>query len=343
MSYWSLIDEAISAWAVPGQVDTPDDYRGVNNATWVGTATYAEGPYGRCFDFNGVSSLNCGDVYSLSAAGSLTFFCRAQWRAAGAQFVGYLGGQSNGYLAGYSAKFEHNANAGGYVGSSDGASPSGISATSRGVWHNVIVRYDDSAGESRYRIGSEAETILGQANQTSAPEFWIGSRAGALTLDGLGAEYAVWNRFLSDSEEAELIAGPEPKALSPPSIAGQLVAGSTIQIAQGQWDAFGNGSNGVVTRLQSSADGATGWQDLPGSTGVSQYTLPTTLASHHVRVQSIATNLGGESDPAYSVNYLVAAAPEKLFASAQTVRVAGPGASSLRPTANAAAAAIFSS
>jgi hypothetical protein len=88
---------------------------------------------------------------------------------------------------------------------------------------------------------------------------------------------------------------PEPVNITPPSISGEAIEGETLTGDDGTWS--GNPTDFARQWQRSNLSG--GWDDIDGATG-STYTLQVADVNRRVRLRVVASNSGGESDPAVS-------------------------------------------
>jgi hypothetical protein len=87
----------------------------------------------------------------------------------------------------------------------------------------------------------------------------------------------------------------EPVNLEPPSISGSAIEGETLTGDDGAW----SGDPTSFARQWQRSNGSGSWDDIDGATGTT-YTLQVADVNRRVRLQVVASNPGGESDPAFS-------------------------------------------
>jgi hypothetical protein len=87
----------------------------------------------------------------------------------------------------------------------------------------------------------------------------------------------------------------EPVMLEPPSISGSAIEGETLTGDDGEW----SGEELSFERQWQRSNGSGGWDDIDGATGTT-YTLQVADVNRRVRLQVVASNPAGESDPAFS-------------------------------------------
>jgi hypothetical protein len=124
-----------------------------------------------------------------------------------------------------------------------------------------------------------------------------------LTADDVGHEIAV--RVVAtnsggDSEPATSAATAtvifaEPVNVAPPSISGDAIEGETLTGDDGEW----TGDELTFERQWQRSNETGGWDDIDGATETT-YTLQVADVNRRVRLRVVASNPGGDSDPAFS-------------------------------------------
>ncbi len=216
-------------------------------------------------------------------------------------------------------------------------------AVPAGQWQHAVVVWDGTQILSYINgtlVGSPVACLSQRVNYDD-PDQIARAGWGAFLLAGSLAGVRVHPALLA-SQVAELYAGPEPTIVESPGFNGVPVAGQTIPVSTGVWDTHGNGSIAVATTVQSSLDGVSAWQDVPGSVGASSFLVPTDAAGAYLRVSAVATNLGGDSESA--VGQPVQVFPSSYLFGAVATEVAQSGAvqGSVVPTSAAVARSLFS-
>jgi hypothetical protein len=97
------------------------------------------------------------------------------------------------------------------------------------------------------------------------------------------------------SEPTETVIPSEPVNLTPPSIDGQAIEGTTLTGDDGTW----SGDELTFARQWQRSNPGGGWDDIAGATG-STYELTVDDVNRRIRLRVIASNPGGDSDPAFS-------------------------------------------
>jgi hypothetical protein len=111
---------------------------------------------------------------------------------------------------------------------------------------------------------------------------------------------------------------PAPVNITPPSISGEAIEGETLTGDDGEWS--GDPSN--FERQWQRSNGSGGWDDIDGATETT-YTLRVADVNRRVRLRVVASNLGGESDPAFSEPTDVVINPPEFGSTANLDPVSG--------------------
>ena len=88
----------------------------------------------------------------------------------------------------------------------------------------------------------------------------------------------------------------KPVNVTRPSISGSAIEGETLTGDDGEWSGGGELS---FERQWQRSNPSGGWDDIDGATGTT-YTLQVADVNRRVRLRVVASNAGGESDPAFS-------------------------------------------
>lgn len=110
----------------------------------------------------------------------------------------------------------------------------------------------------------------------------------------------------------------EPVNLTPPSIDGQAIEGTTLTGNDGTW----SGDDLTFARQWQRSNTSGGWDDIAGATE-SDYTLVVADVNRRVRLRVVASNSGGDSDPAFSQPTDVVINPPEFDSSANLDPVSG--------------------
>lgn len=164
-------------------------------------------------------------------------------------------------------------------------------------WRQICVKTTPVAGGWKFRVdGSNINTATGITGLYTSSGTWEFGRSGAGTMmDGLIAHLAIFSRHLSDSEEAETFAGPEPVNTVAPVVTGT----TTLSCTTGTWalpSPLQSGTNGTITYsyqwTRSDTSGGSGEVDIGGETS-STYSPGIADAGKFVGCRVRATNDGG--------------------------------------------------
>jgi hypothetical protein len=109
-----------------------------------------------------------------------------------------------------------------------------------------------------------------------------------------------------------------PVNLTPPSIEGQAIEGTTLTGNDGTW----SGDDLTFTRQWQRSNGSGGWDDIAGATE-SDYTLVVADVNRRVRLRVVASNSGGDSEPAFSAPTDVVVNPPEFDSSGNLDPVSG--------------------
>jgi hypothetical protein len=126
----------------------------------------------------------------------------------------------------------------------------------------------------------------------------------------------------------------EPVNLEPPSISGSAIEGETLTGDDGTW----SDDPTTFARQWQRSNGSGGWDDIDGATGTT-YTLQVADVNRRVRLQVVASNDAGDSDPAFSEPTDVVINPPEFDNTANLDPVSGtvlaklPGESQVREIA----------
>jgi hypothetical protein len=119
-------------------------------------------------------------------------------------------------------------------------------------WRKVCVKTSPGTGGWKFRLdGANLGTADGLSTLYLGDSTWIGrSRDNTISSWYLGdiAHFARFNRELSDAEEAEAFAGPEPLNLTAPT--GHISLGTTFDGNVGTWDSQSNGTVSCTWELR---------------------------------------------------------------------------------------------
>ena len=124
---------------------------------------------------------------------------------------------------------------------------------------------------------------------------------------------------------------PAPVNLAPPSISGEAIEGETLTGDDGEW----SGDPSDFERQWQRSNGSGGWDDIDGATETT-YTLQVADVNRRVRLRVVASNPGGDSDPAFSEPTDVVINPPEFDSTANLDPVSGtvlaqlPGESRVR-------------
>lgn len=188
------------------------------------------------------------------------------------------------------------------------------STLSTGTWYGLSFRIPSGAtttGQSKIGINGTDQTLSYEGGSsvslsTASPgsfEPLIGAYGASSTPDAFGnhahSEYAAFSDEITDSEEDEWLAGPEPVNSVAPSLSGTETEGQILTAGNGTWglpSPFASGSNGTITYTRQwtrSNDGSgSGEADISGATG-STYTLQSADVGKYIRCRVRASNDGG--------------------------------------------------
>ena len=167
------------------------------------------------------------------------------------------------------------------------------------VWRDLCIK--TTPGTDGWKCRIDDSTVFSKTGltglYTSGGNWELGrSRRVDATLyymDGKVAQFSIFDRHLSDAEEAEANAGPEPLNLTAPVFSQGTY---TISTTDGTWDSQ---ANGVVNYSYSweYADDAIGTNPVAINSNASEFSPTPAMAGKFVRVTVSAVNDGG-SDPA---------------------------------------------
>lgn len=173
-------------------------------------------------------------------------------------------------------------------------------------WRQICIKTTPGASGWKFRIDqSTIKTETGITGLYTSGTWNFGRSITAPVtptyyyLDGLAANHAVFARHLSDAEEADFFAGPEPVNSVAPAISGTETEGQTLSVTTGTWglaSPHNSGTNGTITYsyqwTRSDDAGGTGEANIGGATS-STYTLTGADVGKFIRCLVRATNDGG--------------------------------------------------
>lgn len=251
-TYNSTAALAIAAFAMPDQIDTPNDWTGNgNNGVWNGTAAYADGLFGRAFSFSGSSYINIGTLMPSGSAERSVFWRQKVAANHGGYIFGYganTAGRafrcraSNNQAQGVSGAARIEFESSYQVGTTLIPDQTWISETA--VVPNGAVVTDDVllylAGTEITRSQTGSQTL-----NTTSGDFWIGNDVNNNTfqLTGLLTEFMLFDFALSTSQITQLDSGPEPINLTAPTL--DIFGNWNI----GSWNSQNNGEIAYMVQL----------------------------------------------------------------------------------------------
>ena len=170
-------------------------------------------------------------------------------------------------------------------------------------WRDVCIKTTPGANGWRFRIdGSSIATATGITGVYTGGNWRLGWSTNGSTnyyLDGYVSHFSIFNRLLSDAEESDAFAGPEPINTAAPSLSGTETQGQVLTCSSGTWgldSPFSGGSNGTITysyQWTRSNDGSgSGEANIGGATS-STYTLQAVDVGKYIRCWVRASNDGG--------------------------------------------------
>ncbi|MBI3991358.1 MAG: hypothetical protein HY350_04325 [Candidatus Omnitrophica bacterium] len=196
--------------------NTVNDFSGNgNNGTVTGTTTYVTGKVGKAFDFNGNTSINCGNNSSLSISDniSIEFWIYPKvWPTAysiqpvskwtttsNANYVMYFYGSASGGMYKYIGFY---ANAGGTW---KNVSPLYL-IPNLNTWYHVVWTYNSGTGGQLYINGTAAGSLTGSGVLTTNNKNVLLGRSGTSgeSLNGTLDEVKIYNRVLSSTEVQQM-------------------------------------------------------------------------------------------------------------------------------------------
>lgn len=172
------------------------------------------------------------------------------------------------------------------------------------AWRKLCVKTTPGAGGWRHRIDeSTIASSTGITGLYTGGNWNFGYSTGGGTqhyyFKGKVSHLSIWSKYLSDAEESESFAGPEPINSVAPVASGTATQGQTLSCTTGTWglgSPFSGGTNGTITcayQWTRSDDGSgTGEANIGGATS-STYALQAADVGKYIRCYVAATNDGG--------------------------------------------------
>ena len=167
------------------------------------------------------------------------------------------------------------------------------------VWRDLCIK--TTPGTDGWKCRIDDSTVFSETGitglYTSGVDWGLGrSRrvdSNVYYLDGRVAQFSIFDRHLSDAEEAEANAGPEPLNLTVPVVSGTHETGQLLTATDGTWDSQANGTVTYTYQWQTATDAVgTGLTDIRGATA-STWKLRSAQSGLYVRCLVSASNDGG--------------------------------------------------
>lgn len=295
VSYDDVVAGATAAYAMPGQIDTPEDFLGGNDGEWNGAAAYADGVFGRAYSFDGstkrvqIPSLVAGNLGS-----TYTFLARATAgqqtsnTGSGIRAIAVVGNAGDffgvfGFRQGSGSEGDL---LGGFAGVANEQIAGGLPA---GVATPVASSYDGT--DLTVRSGATKQSAAVSGSIAAAEPVQIGAHGSSAARGFVGSvsEFLVILGGLTDASFAAYSAGP------PPTVTASTLtfAGSTANFAATITDP----NNGAVTVTNLLQDADTNETIYEGT--ATSFDMPNGSAGSY-RLWVIAENNGGVGVPVVS-------------------------------------------
>lgn len=160
-----------------------------------------------------------------------------------------------------------------------------------GTWTNAPTEY-------RYQWQLSANGTSGWADIEGATSATYALQAGDtyVRVTVIATNSAGDSDAEPSASSGEIAVLPVPANTALPTLSGTEAKGSTLTATSGTWE---NGTPTYGYQWQRSANGTTGWADITGATAATHVLVEDDVDAY-VRVEVIATNAKGASDPAYS-------------------------------------------